>query len=185
MQIIDIFEAVREKAGSRARLRLVESDGVQAWTDGVDVFVTTGLLAKNDEHEIAGILAHELAHIALAHVSKEQAALDQVHTALSDAHQGGGIVESVVAAGIKGIAIAAIRRGRSRANEHDADRRGQAYASGAGYADDGLARALANIAAEHNVSSVWDSHPTTPQRQAALANRSRRTVVIRIRKSHR
>lgn len=52
-------------------LVVLESDTINAWTDGSSVTFTTGLLKaiNYDEDQIAMILAHELAHNILGHLT--------------------------------------------------------------------------------------------------------------------
>lgn len=43
-----------------------------AWTDGVDVFITSALMDEVDDLALALIIAHELGHITLGHIHKKQ-----------------------------------------------------------------------------------------------------------------
>lgn len=48
-----------------------EAKLINAWTDGKGVYVTEGLLGwAKDETQVAAVLAHEMSHIVLGHVSK-------------------------------------------------------------------------------------------------------------------
>lgn len=177
-----IFTRVSKKAGTRARLRVVQSDAAQAWTDGDDVYVTTALLAQHDAHEVAGIVGHELAHITQRHIPEERVALSAMLAALGDDGVT-GVVESVMAAVVRNVVVSAAQRYRSRTNEFEADSVGQHYAARPGYRPDGLAGALSKLAREHAETGWWDSHPATPERVAALDERPSRRIVIRIRRS--
>lgn len=54
----------------RSRLRLVPTRRIRASANGTDVTVTTGLLAfTRDDHELAFVLAHEIAHNAWGHAA--------------------------------------------------------------------------------------------------------------------
>lgn len=177
-----LFNRVSRKAGTRARLHVVRSEAAQAWTDGDDVYITTALLAQHDEHEVAGILGHELAHITQRHIPTEKAAMSALLASLGDDGTTGA-VESIMAAVVRTAVVSAAQRYRSRVNELEADAVGRHYAAGAGYQPDGLANALDRIAGSHTETGWWDSHPATPERVAALEPRPSRRIVIRIRRS--
>ena len=50
----------------------VESSGVNAYTDGQYIAVTTGMLESTSEEELALVIAHELAHCFEGHISKKK-----------------------------------------------------------------------------------------------------------------
>jgi Zn-dependent protease with chaperone function len=60
---------MRASYGCGGKLTLSASDSSNAWADGRNVLVTTGMtgLSKNDD-EIAFVIAHEMAHNILGHV---------------------------------------------------------------------------------------------------------------------
>jgi predicted Zn-dependent protease len=144
------------------------------------VYVTRGLLVLlNDEDELAGVLAHEVGHIAARH------AVQRLSRAVP-----AGIVTDVVA-GVTGmaspllgslfqvggdLATAALLAPYSREQEREADRVGQEITAGAGWDPAGLARSLATLEraeaygpAPRRRPSFLDSHPSTPERVGSMA----------------
>jgi len=144
------------------------------------VYVTRGLLALlNDEDELAGVLAHEVGHIAARH------AVQRIARALP-----AGILTGVVS-GVTGmaspllgslfqaggsLATEALLAPYSREQEREADRVGQEIAARAGWDPAALARSLATLERVEVLGdeprrrpSFLDSHPTTPERAQATA----------------
>lgn len=144
------------------------------------VYVTRGLLAlMNDEDELAGVLAHEVGHIAARH------AVQRISRALP-----AGILTGVVS-GVTGmaspllgslfqaggsLATEALLAPYSREQEREADRVGQEIAARAGWDPAALARSLATLERVESLGdeprrrpSFLDSHPTTPERAQATA----------------
>ncbi len=144
------------------------------------VYVTRGLLVLlNDEDELAGVLAHEVGHIAARH------AVQRLSRALP-----AGIVTGVVS-GVTGmaspllgslfsaggsLATEALLAPYSREQEREADRVGQEMTGRAGWDPAALARALATLERVEGLGdeprrrpSFLDSHPSTPERARATA----------------
>jgi predicted Zn-dependent protease len=144
------------------------------------VYVTRGLLVLvNDEDELAGVLAHEVGHIAARH------AVQRISRALP-----AGILTGVVS-GVTGLAspmlgslfaaggslaTEALLAPYSRDQEREADRVGQEIAARAGYDPSALPRALATLercdalgAEPKRRPSFLDSHPSTPERARTTA----------------
>ncbi len=69
---------VQSGLGSKPKLNIIKNDMVNAWTDGMEVTITTGILATmHSVDEIAMVLGHELAHVInydVLHGEMEQAA---------------------------------------------------------------------------------------------------------------
>ncbi|MEO6026314.1 MAG: M48 family metalloprotease [Candidatus Binatia bacterium] len=139
------------------------------------VYVTRGLLVLlNEEDELAGVLAHEVGHIAARH------AVQRLSRALP-----AGIVTGIVS-GVTGLASPllgslfqaggdfatdALLAPYSRDQEREADRVGQEMAARSGWDPVALAHALATLerfeATETKSKrrpSFLDSHPSTPER---------------------
>lgn len=148
------------------------------------VYVTRGLLVLlNDEDELAGVLAHEVGHIAARH------AVQRLSRAVP-----AGILTGVVS-GVTGmaspllgslfqatgaLATEALLAPYSREQEREADRVGQAIAARAGWDPAALARALATLERaetygeeRHRRPSFFDSHPSTPERARNAAAQAR------------
>jgi predicted Zn-dependent protease len=144
------------------------------------VYVTRGLLVLlNDEDELAGVLAHEVGHIAARH------AVQRLSRALP-----AGILTGVVS-GVTGLAspilgslfeaggslaTEALLAPYSRDQEREADRVGQEIAAHAGFDPAALARSLATLERVEALGDVakkrpsfLDSHPSTPERARTTA----------------
>ncbi len=58
----------------QVKVRIMDDPHINAASaGGGEFYVTTGLLQKADDSQLAGVLAHELAHDDLGHVAKAQA----------------------------------------------------------------------------------------------------------------
>ena len=103
---------------------------------GGPMFVHTGLLAVVDtESELAGVLAHEMSHVALRHGTHEasKANLLQIPAALAGQIVGhGSLLGSLAQLGI-GLGTQSLLLKYSRSAEHDADIQGTRIMQDAGY----------------------------------------------------
>ena len=171
--------------GVSYRFHVIDMEAPNAFAlPGGPVYISRGLLALlNSEDELAGVLGHEIGHIADRHSARRQAAatplaiLIGVPTGIvSSVAPRLGRLASLPAAIVGGAAISAY----SRQQEHAADRLGVEYASAAGYEPGALADALAALEREHalhgkspNRASFFASHPTTPDRAQRLRDHAR------------
>lgn len=110
---------------------------------GGQIFVTTGALkAMKSETELAGVLAHEVTHVALRH------GIDQLRRAMLA--QGIAIAAlgstPALAQQAGKIALDLVLKGYSRTAEDEADRYGVLYSSAAGYDPQGLSSFLNTLA---------------------------------------
>jgi hypothetical protein len=54
-------------------VRLAQSDALNAWADGKNIYIAKGMLRfATDDRDLAVIIAHELAHNAMGHIQKMQ-----------------------------------------------------------------------------------------------------------------
>ncbi len=136
------------------------------------VFITRGLLGlMSDESELAGALAHEIAHVMLKH-----------HLKLLKQNQALGLVEGFVAQkqsqaaaqALLGKGAEALSRGLDKGAEYEADRVGVVLATRAGYQPYGLPEVLRKIAArnprEASLSLLFKTHPLPQDRLSALGD---------------
>ncbi|MBR0551544.1 M48 family metalloprotease [Stakelama marina] len=155
-------------------------------TPGGYVYVTRGLMAlMNDEAELAGVLGHEVAHVAARHSQKRQTAsqtnsvLGALGQVLVGAVTGNSRLGQYLGQGIgTGAQLATL--GYSRSQEAQADNLGVKYLKSAGYDTGALASVLDDLARQDaldqqlsgNTRSVpeWAStHPDSADRvRAAL-----------------
>jgi predicted Zn-dependent protease len=147
---------------------------------GGPVYVTRGLLVLlNDEAELAGVIAHEIGHIAARHsaqratVAAPFALVFGVPAAIAGAINGTlGRIVSVPGVIAQGLVVAPY----SRSQEHEADDVGLALAARAGWDPGGLGAALHTLGREDELTrgggrraDLLDSHPTTQSRLDRIA----------------
>lgn len=147
-------------------------------TPGGYIIVTRGLLGlMQDEHQLAGVLAHEIAHVLRKHHLKEimreaQTSLlgDVATTALS--FLGNNSTETQIAKAIGkeafGAGMALYGKGLSREDELEADAFGIVIAARAGYEPGGLGALLFTLDAMSPQSPDYElmhsTHPSTRDR---------------------
>ena len=149
------------------------------------IYVSRGLLALLDApDDLAGVLGHEVGHVAARHAEgrAHQAAAASLLSTLSILAAGLGASsdrDAALAGPASQAAAAASVAAYSREQEREADRLGQDLAVAAGYAPDGLPRALRALDHERRLREgvsplprFFDTHPGGPERFAAAAARS-------------
>ncbi len=158
------------------RFVVFRQDAIEALSlPGGFVFVSTGLMGKlTDEAELAGVLAHEVAHVALAHGSKALGDKDtQVHVASDDSF-GDLEAEAMRRPGYRDTsdveedldrlvheAYRMVRRSHGSKAELEADVLGTLLAACAGYDPTGLSRALERL---EDFERHGADYPSCPQR---------------------
>jgi predicted Zn-dependent protease len=135
-------------------------------TTGGDLYVYSGLIQLADDGaELAGVIAHEIGHVALYHVQRQMVdavgleALTQLALGKSPG------VASQLVAGVGGkVAMLA----NSRADEKQADDWGVVHADEAGYDPNGLVRFFQKLQAQEGhtpqLLGFLSDHPLTPAR---------------------
>jgi predicted Zn-dependent protease len=155
-------------------VRIIDSDEVNAFAlPGGFLFVNTGLiLAADQEAELAGVLAHETAHVAARHgaetASKEQA----VNLASIPLIFVGGVA-GLGARQAAGIAIPVGFLKFTRNQEGEADYLGAQYMYKAGYDPSAMLSFFEKLQAKEKtkpgtMSSLFTDHPPTAARIAAI-----------------
>ena len=144
------------------------------------VYVTRGLLAlSNREDEVAGVLAHEMAHVVERHAVRRAGAATPLAILFGVPSGILGIVSPslggiVGGAGrlVSGLTLAPY----SREQEREADRVGSALAARAGWDPSALADLLGTLERAETAagsaptrSSFFATHPSTPDRVANIA----------------
>jgi predicted Zn-dependent protease len=133
------------------------------------VFVTTGALrSMKSESQLAGVLGHEVAHVAKHHgidaIKKQMIAGGIATAAVKDQ---GYLIEMASDMGMK-----LLLKGFDRAAESEADEYGQKYAASAGYDPKGIEEFLTTLS-QQGEAPIWlmpvSSHPRSDDRVAALA----------------
>lgn len=139
------------------------------------IFVTTGLMGfVKDEDELACVLAHEVAHVALHHGvgSVEQSRWIQAFSlaGMTGAERWGSeeLQQAAESYGdvVTDISESLITKGYSRESEQQADSLALVIAAAAGYDPAGLARVIQRMAAVTTRSGpgFWQTHPSPEDR---------------------
>ena len=163
-QIGQQLAKVSERTEIPYTFQVVENQSVNAFaTMGGFVYVNTGLLQEADnEAELAGVMAHEIAHIVARHSINQMREM--------------AIANGVAAvAGLdRNIAIQlgvelALRRPNSRQDELEADQLGLENLKQAGYAPYGMVSFMETLLkAGGSVPAFLSTHPGTAERIKAL-----------------
>lgn len=158
-------------------IKVVDTDEVNAFAlPGGFFYVNRGLiLAADNEAELAGVMAHEIAHVAARHAMENQAKANTM--------QLGAIIGSIFLGGIPGLVfqntaglglMAAFMK-FSRSAEEEADKLGVQYLYAAGYDPSAMATMFEKLSAKNNkkpgfLSRAFSTHPQPPDRRAASLN---------------
>jgi predicted Zn-dependent protease len=138
------------------------------------VFITRGCLAMcQDESELAGVLAHEVAHVSLNHGIEAVKNAKRTDLMVSAAKT----YDSNVAAFGNMVDVAAdaiLVKGYSRAQESAADSHAVQYLAASGYDPNGLLRFLQRLEAASGsgggMKQLMSTHPGTAERVTAVQN---------------
>ena len=153
---------------------ILDVDTVNAFaTPGGNVFISRGLIARvHGESELAGILAHEISHVALKHHLADIQKNAQKNLALDLASVKSGGLAGEAARAVARVGLEGYVRGLSREDELAADRMGVVIAARAGYEPYGLVAVLQTLAAEPQGDAALGfflkTHPAPNDRIAAL-----------------
>ena len=151
---------------------VIESENINAFAaPGGYVFVTKGLYKRlNNEAELAGVLAHEIAHVSKKHhldLLKKSALIGMLAQSVSKEVKGDAGVQNLIGNGAEMLA-----RGLDKEAEFEADRIGVVYAAKAGYDAWGLPTVLQDMATlnakDNRLALLYKTHPTAADRLARL-----------------
>lgn len=157
------------------RFSVVKSGAINAFaTPGGFVYVNEGtIILAADECELAGVIAHEIAHVNCRHIAQMVEKSKKLNIAtlaavLAGAILGGGGTGTEAAIGLTLATSAAMSLQYSRENEEEADRIGMQYLVSAGYDPKGMLdfmKIMKNYEYySSNVPSYFLSHPGTEDR---------------------
>jgi predicted Zn-dependent protease len=139
------------------------------------IFVHTGLLmAMEHESEVAGVLAHEMAHVTQRHIANrieksQRVTLLSLAGALAGAFMGGGGSGKGAAVAGSMAAGQAAMLNYSRIDESEADQVGMQYLVAAGFRPDGMAGAFEKLRRQSwmtgtDVPTYLSTHPNLTDR---------------------
>jgi predicted Zn-dependent protease len=151
-------------------IKVVDSDDINAFAlPGGFFFVDSGLiLAADNEAELAGVMAHEIAHVAACHYARESTRSQLMNLAsIPLIFVGGGI--GYAAQNLAGLAMPVTFFRFSRGFESDADYLGVQYLYKSGYdpqAFTAFFEKVKNLEKQKPgiIAKAFDTHPQTPDR---------------------
>ena len=155
-------------------IKVIDSDEVNAFAlPGGFFFVNKGLiLVADNEAELAGVMAHEIAHVAARHAMENERKMQIIdYGLLAGILLGGGIIGNVLYQGgglIEGLSFLKFTRGA----EEEADKLGVQYMWAAGYDPNAMATMFEKLEAKNKkkpgtIAKLFATHPAPPDRRAA------------------
>jgi beta-barrel assembly-enhancing protease len=151
-------------------IKVIESDEINAFAlPGGYLYVDTGLIRASDsEAELAGLMAHEIAHVAARHATRAETRM-QLWNVLSIALMYFGGPAAAAMRGVVGIAAPASFLKFSRDAEREADLLGLEYEYASGYDPQALVQFFEKLHTKENqrhnfVAKAFASHPMTEDR---------------------
>jgi len=151
-------------------IKIVDTDDINAFAlPGGFFYVDSGLiLAADSEAELAGVMAHEIAHVAACHAAREMSRGQLMNLAsIPLIFVGGGIGYAIQ--NVAGLAMPMGFLKFTRSFESEADYLGIQYMYKAGYDPQALTAFFEKVKAmeKHKPGSLakaFDTHPQTPDR---------------------
>jgi predicted Zn-dependent protease len=173
-RIGDKLAAAPEAGGYPYTFKVVADKSINAFAlPGGPAFVHTGLLtAAENEAQVAGVLAHEISHVALRHGTNQasKAGLLQLGASLAGGVVGNGsLLGQLSQAGI-GLGANSVLLKFSRSAEQDADLLGTRIMARAGYNPIEMARFFEKLEAEGGARGpqFFSDHPNPGNRVKAV-----------------
>jgi predicted Zn-dependent protease len=153
-------------------IKVVDSDEINAFAlPGGFFYVNTGLiLAADEEAELAGVMAHEIAHVAARHATRQMTRAQYANLGtIPLIFVGGGIGYAIRSAA--SLALPMTFMSFSRAFESEADYLGLQYMYKTGYDPQAFISFFEKIQAQEKkkpgtLAKAFASHPQTPDRIA-------------------
>jgi hypothetical protein len=155
-------------------IRVIDSDEVNAFAlPGGFFYVNKGLiLAADNEAELAGVMAHEIAHVTARHAMENEAKMRAIdYGMMAGILLGGPIISNVLYNGgqfFEGMAFLKFSRGA----EEEADKLGVQYMWAAGYDPGAMATMFEKLEAKNKkkpgtISKLFADHPAPADRRAS------------------
>jgi predicted Zn-dependent protease len=155
-------------------IKVIDSDEVNAFAlPGGFFFVNKGLLLVADnEAEVAGVMAHEIGHVAARHALENQTKGTLLeYLAMGTSIFLGGI-PGMIYQNTAGLGLLGIFMKFSRSAEEEADKLGVQYMYAAGYDPSAMATMFEKLEAKNKkkpglIARAFASHPAPPDRRAS------------------
>jgi len=155
-------------------IKVIDSDEINAFAlPGGFFYVNKGLiLAADNEAELAGVMAHEIAHVAARHAVENQTKGSLLeYAALAGSIFLGGI-PGMIYQNTAGIGLLGIFMKFSRSAEEEADKLGVQYMYAAGYDPGAMATMFEKLEAKNKkkpgfIARAFSTHPAPPDRRAS------------------
>jgi predicted Zn-dependent protease len=151
-------------------IKVLDSDDVNAFAlPGGFFYVNKGLiLAADNEAEVAGVMAHEIAHVAARHGVEQDSKAQLANFAMIPLiFMSGGLAAIAYQAAQIGVPLAFLKF--SRGAENEADMLGAQYAWASGYDPNNLTTFFEKLEKKEKdkpgtLSKLFRTHPLTPDR---------------------
>jgi beta-barrel assembly-enhancing protease len=157
-------------------IKVIDSDEVNAFAlPGGFFYVNKGLLlAADNEAELAGVMAHEIAHVAARHAVENQAKASLLEYAALGASIFIGGIPGMIYQNTAGIGLLGIFMKFSRGAEEEADKLGVQYMYAAGYDPGAMSTMFEKLEAKNKkkpgfIARAFSTHPAPPDRRAAAS----------------
>jgi predicted Zn-dependent protease len=155
-------------------IKVIDSDEINAFAlPGGFFYVNKGLvLAADNEAELAGVMAHEIAHVAARHAVENQTK----GTLLEYLAIGGSIflggIPGLIYQNTAGLGLLGLFMKFSRGAEEEADKLGVQYMWAAGYDPTAMATMFEKLEAKNKkkpgfIARAFSTHPAPPDRRAS------------------
>jgi predicted Zn-dependent protease len=155
-------------------IKVIDSDEINAFAlPGGFFYVNKGLLlAADNEAELAGVMAHEIAHVAARHAVENQTK----GTLLEYLALGGSIflggIPGLIYQNTAGLGLLGLFMKFSRGAEEEADKLGVQYMWAAGYDPTAMATMFEKLEAKNKkkpgfIAKAFSTHPAPPDRRAS------------------
>jgi hypothetical protein len=155
-------------------IKVIDSDEANAFAlPGGFFYVNKGLiLAADNEAEVAGVMAHEIAHVAARHSveNMRKAQLFEIGAMVGSIFLGG--IPGMIYQSTAGLGLTAVFLKFSRGAEEEADRLGVQYLYAAGYDPNGMSTMFEKLSAKNKkkpgfLSRAFATHPQSIDRMEA------------------
>jgi predicted Zn-dependent protease len=151
-------------------IKVIDSDEINAFAlPGGFFYVNSGLiLAADEEAELAGVMAHEIAHVAARHITRQMTRMQWANIGtIPLIFMGGGVGYAVRAAAGLGLPMTFLTF--QRGFEAEADYLGLQYMYKAGYDPNAFIAFFEKVQAQEkrkpgSLAKAFSTHPQTPDR---------------------